>query len=122
GTVTRTAWNLDAATRTLRTEVDLPNEDGVLRPGMYAHARVKVAEREDALSLPKSAVMTADVKSFCFTIDADGLVVRTPVETGVVAGDDIEIPSGLTGDEQVIGVNAAAFREGQQVEIAQAGK
>jgi RND family efflux transporter MFP subunit len=122
GTVTRTAWNLDSAAHTLRTELDLPNDDGVLRPGMYAHARVKVAERENALSLPKSAVMTAEGKSFCFTIDADGLVVRTPVETGVVAGDDIEIVSGLTGDEQVIGVNAAAFREGQQVEVAQAGK
>ncbi len=122
GTVTRTAWNLDAATRTLRTEVDLPNDDGVLRPGMYAHAKIKLAEKENVLSLPKSAVMTAEGKSFCFTIDANGEVIRTPLETGIVAGDDIEILSGLTGEEQVIAGNAAAFREGQQVEVAQAGQ
>src|SRR4029453_2881 len=91
GTVTRTAWNLDAATRTLRTEIDLPNEDGKLRPGMYASAKVKVAERKDALALPKTAVLSADGQSFCYTIDADGHVVRTPVETGLRAGDDVEI-------------------------------
>jgi hypothetical protein len=116
--VTRTAWNLDATSRTLRTEVDLSNEDGKLRPGMYATARLKVAERSNALTLPKTAVMTVDGKSFCHTIDADGRVVRTSIETGIRAGDEVEIVSGLAGDEQVIGVNAAAFREGQQVEIA----
>jgi RND family efflux transporter MFP subunit len=122
GTVTRTAWNLDSSTRTLRTEIDLPNDDGTLRPGMYAHAKIKVAAREDALSLPKSAVITTDGKSFCYTIDADGAVVRSAIETGIRAADDIEIVSGLAGEEQVIGVNVAAFREGQQVEVVQSSK
>ena len=120
GTVTRTAWNLDAATRTLRTEIDLPNDDGKLRPGMYANARLKVAERFDALSLPKTAVMTADDKSSCYTIAGDGHVTRTPIEIGLRTNDDVEIVSGLTGDERVIGLNTAAFREGQQVVIAEA--
>jgi RND family efflux transporter MFP subunit len=120
GTVTRTAWNLDAATRTLRTEIDLPNDDGKLRPGMYANARLKVAERTDALSLPKTAVMTAEGKSSCYAIDGDGHVVRTPIEIGLRTDDDVEIVSGLAGDEQVIGLNTSAFREGQLVEIAAA--
>jgi RND family efflux transporter MFP subunit len=120
GTVARTAWNLDAATRTLRTEIDLTNEDGKLRPGMYASARLMVAERNDALALPKTAVMTTEGQFFCYTIDSGGLVVRTPIETGIRAGDEIEVVPGLTGDEQVIGVNAAAFREGQQVQVVEA--
>jgi HlyD family secretion protein len=119
GTVTRTAWILDSGSRTLRTEVDLSNDDGKLRPGMYAYARLKLADRKDALSLPKSAVLTSEGTTFCYTIDADGQVVRTKIETGIRAGDDIEIISGLSGDEQVIGVNAAAFREGQKVEVAE---
>jgi RND family efflux transporter MFP subunit len=120
GTVTRTAWNLDASTRTLRTEIDLSNDDGKLRPGMYANAKLKIAERPDALALPKTAVLVADGKSICLTIDADGLIVATPVETGIRTDDDIEIVSGLSGDEQVIGVNVAAFRPGQKIEIAAA--
>jgi multidrug efflux pump subunit AcrA (membrane-fusion protein) len=147
-TVTRTAWILNSGSRTLRTEVDLDNADGKLRPGMYAHARLKVAERKDALALPKGAVLTAEGKTYCYTItvksregksedagksggkssdegksdtqgktNSEGEVVRTPIETGIRAGDEIEIVSGLKGDEQIIGVNAAAFREGQAVEI-----
>jgi RND family efflux transporter MFP subunit len=119
GTITRTAWILDSGSRTLRTEVDLSNEDGKLRPGMYAYAKIKVAERKDALALPKSAVLTTEGTTFCYAIGADGQVVQTKIETGIRAGDDIEIVSGLSGDEQVIGVNAAAFREGQKVQVAE---
>ena len=136
GTVTRTAWILNSGSRTLRTEVDLDNADGKLRPGMYAHARLKVAERTAVLALPKGAVLTADGQTYCYTIstqgnsagdsqgistgDTEGLVVRTPIEIGIRAGDEIEIVSGLSGDEQIIGVNAAAFREGQTVQVDQA--
>lgn len=121
GTITRISWTLTAGSRTLRAEVDVDNSDGTLRPGMYAKARLKVAERSGALSLPKGAVLTADGKTFCYVIDAEGTVVKTPLETGIRAGDDVEIVSGLTGDEQIIGVNAAAFREGQRVEVAKPG-
>jgi HlyD family secretion protein len=116
GTVTRTTWILNAGSRTLRTEVDLDNADQKLRPGMYAHARIKVAERVNALSLPRGAVLGSGADTYCLTIDSDGLINRTSVAAGIRTGDDVEIVSGLTGDEQVIGVNAAAFHEGQQVE------
>jgi len=122
GVVTRTSFMLDAGSRTLRTEVDLPNEDGKLRPGMYAYAKLKVAERQDALSLPKAALLTEGGKTYCYTIESDDVLAKTQIETGIRAGDDVEIVSGLSGDERVIGVNAAAFREGQKVEVAELKK
>lgn len=118
GSVTRSSWMLESDSRTLRAEIDLPNEDGRLRPGMYAYAKIKVAERENALTLPKSAILEAEKKNYCYLIGADGKIARTPIETGIRAGDDVEIVSGLSGDEQVIGVNVTAFREGQEVEVA----
>ncbi|MBI3863804.1 MAG: efflux RND transporter periplasmic adaptor subunit [Planctomycetia bacterium] len=118
GPIARISWTLSANSRTLRAEIDVDNADGSLRPGMYVKARLKVAERNGVLSLPKGAVQAADGKSFCYTIDAEGIVARTPIETGIRTDEDVEIVSGLSGDEQVIGVNAAAFREGQQVEVA----
>jgi RND family efflux transporter MFP subunit len=124
GTVTRTAWILNTGTRTLRTEIDVPNPDGKLRPGMYAHADLKVAERPDVLTLPKAAILTHENRAYCWSVDPTGKVVRVPLTLGIQSGNEVEVVSGLTGSEDVIALNAAAFREGQQVEIArpEAGK
>jgi HlyD family secretion protein len=122
GKVTRTAWALDTATRTLRAEIDIDNPQGHLRPGMYVTADLKVAERPDALALPKTAIISGDGQTACLTIDAGGIIKKTPLVTCIRAGDDVEIVSGLTGEEQVIGVNPAAFREGQQVEVVEGAK
>lgn len=118
GKVTRTAWILHPASRTLRVEIDLPNEQGRLRPGMYILASLQVAERADALALPRTAVVVKDQKAACITIDRDQKITRTPVQIGIQAGEEIEIVSGLTGDEWVIPKNTSAYQVGQAVEIA----
>lgn len=115
--VTRSSWMLDVGARTLKTEIDMENPDGRLRPGVFVNADIKVAERPNALALPHTALWAADGKTYCFTIDTEGKVVRKPVVAGIRAGDEIEIVSGLSGDEQVIGANPSAFREGQQIEV-----
>jgi len=120
GKVARTAWVLNQATRTLRVEIDVPNADGRLRPGMYAHARLKVAERPDAIVVPKTALLVAAGQTSVWRVDADGTLRRQVVQTGIEAGGEWEIVAGLTGDEELIGVNPAAFREGQQIERAEA--
>jgi multidrug efflux pump subunit AcrA (membrane-fusion protein) len=103
----------------LRAEVDIDNSDGSLRPGMYVKARLKVAEHSGALSLPKSAVLAGEENAFCYTIDSAGVVVRSPIETGIRTDDDVEIVSGLSDEDKVIGANAAAFREGQRVDVVE---
>ena len=50
--MTRTAYALDAKSRTLRAEIDLPNPDGKLHPGLYAYATIVAEEHPDALTLP----------------------------------------------------------------------
>lgn len=124
-TVARTAWVLNAATRTLRAEVDVPNPDGHLRPGMYAYADLLVAQRKHVLALPKTALLTHEGNPCCWRLDGSGKVLRAAVTTGLQAGNEVEITGGLSGDEDVIAVNAAAYREGQQVEavpVSPAGK
>lgn len=115
GQVTRTGWALQTVTRTLNCEIDVPNPDGVMRPGMYAHVELVVAEAENALSLPKAAVTVIDGKSVCMTVSADGIVRQKLVEIGLRTGTDVQIVSGLNGDEDVIAANAAAFKDGQRV-------
>ena len=122
GTVTRTAWSLNTTSRTMVAEIDVPNPEGRWRPGLYVHAKITVAELPNVLSIPRAAIVTQDKLTYCFCVDTSGKVERRPVSLGLQAGTEIEIRSGLTGDEQVITVNANVFREGQTVEIAAPAK
>jgi HlyD family secretion protein len=117
GKVTRTAWVLQPATRTLRVEIDVPSNSGKLRPGMYVYADLKLAERKDAMALPKTAILTQENQSFCLAVNGENKIVRLPIQVGIRAGEEVEVVSGLKGSERVIALNAAAYREGQTVEI-----
>ncbi|MDB5391035.1 MAG: bepF 3 [Planctomycetaceae bacterium] len=120
GTITRNSWSLNTTSRTLTAEYDVPNPEGHLRPGLYVQVKLTVAELKNALSLPKTAIVTQDKQTYCLCIESDGKVVRRPITVGLQAGNEFEIRSGLTGNEKVIGMNANAFREGQIVEVAPA--
>ena len=117
GKVARSGWSLDPATRTLRVEIDVDNASGALRQGMYVTSELKAAVRENVLALPRASVLTMDKVTFCHVIDTTGKVSRAPVQLGIQSGAEVEIRSGLTGDEQVIVANSAAFKEGQVVEV-----
>ena len=121
GTVTRTAWALEARSHTLLTAIDLPNPDGVLRPGMYAYAAVTAALPE-AWTLPAAAVVRQGDGAFAFLV-RDGKAVRTKVQTGFGDGTHVEVlkfESGPgawaepTGDETVV-LKAAGVTDGQPV-------
>ncbi|ODA36356.1 hypothetical protein A6X21_16245 [Planctopirus hydrillae] len=117
GTITRTSWSLNKTSRTLKAEVDVPNEAGRVRPGQYLQVLLKVAQAENALALPKAAVVTIDKQTCCYAVDDAGVVRKIPVELGLLAGNEWEVRSGLAGTERVILLNAASFREGQTVEV-----
>jgi HlyD family secretion protein len=115
GKVTRTAWALDATTRTLRVEIDLPNPDEFLRPGLYAYATIIAEEHKHALTLPATALLKDGEKSYCVTV-ADGRARRREVFAGLVDGKRIEIVAGLDGGEDVVEANATSLVDGQAVE------
>lgn len=116
--ITRSSWSLENSSRTLTAEIELPNRDLKLRPGLFVQAKVTVAEREEALVIPKTAIITLDKQSVCYGIGSDGTLQKRVVETGLESGTEIEIRSGLTESESIVGANVSAFREGRIVEIA----
>ena len=116
GKVTRTSWIL-GPNRTLRTELDLPNPNGLLRPGMYATAHIVLQERPDVWVLPLSAIVREGKQAFCWVVK-DGQAVRTPITLGLQVGSDAEVTSGLKGDELVVQSQTAALQEGRPVEVA----
>lgn len=114
--VMRTSWTLNPVNRSLLAEVDVPNADGLLRPGMYASVRVQLDERRDALTVPAAAIVRDGAQTLCCTI-VDGKVARRPVETGLRVGDEVEIRSGLTEKDQVVLARAGSLKDGQSVEV-----
>jgi multidrug efflux pump subunit AcrA (membrane-fusion protein) len=89
GKVARTSWDLEPGSRTLRTEVDLPNKDRALRPGTYVFARI-TCPLPEAWTLPVSAIVKQDDALVCFRV-VDGKAVRTPVQVGRGDGQFVEV-------------------------------
>lgn len=116
GKITRTSWVLHAGTRTLRVQIDLPNAEGRLRPGMSAQVDLLIAQRVDALAVPKSAVLTQDGQSFVMKVSPEGVLQKSPVKVGLRTATEIEITEGVTTDDLLIGANLVAYRDGQKVE------
>ncbi len=117
GKVTRTSWLL-GANRTLRTELDLPNPNGLLRPGMYITAHILLHERSNVCVLPLAAIVREGKQAYCWVAQG-GLAVRTPIALGLEVGNDVEVVSGLKGDELVVQSQTASLQEGRSVEVAQ---
>jgi RND family efflux transporter MFP subunit len=116
GAVTRTSWAL-GPNRTLRTELDFPNPNGVLRPGMYATAEILLRQRSNVIALPLVAVLKVGPQASCYCIE-NGRTVQKPITLGLRTGDEVEITSGLRSDETVIQSQVAALRPGQSVNVA----
>jgi membrane fusion protein (multidrug efflux system) len=99
GHVTRIAPALDEASRTLLVEAEVPNPDGSLKPGYFAHVRVSLGQGR-GLFVPESAVARYAGVERVFVIK-NGIARSREVATGVQLGDQIEIVKGLASGEQV---------------------
>jgi RND family efflux transporter MFP subunit len=118
GKVSRTSWIVDAKSRTLRTEIDLPNPEGILRPGLYAYATITVDEHQGVLTIPGTALVHAGAQTFCMAV-LDGKIARKPVTVGLEDGTRAEIVAGLEGNETIVKANASSLVDGQPVQIAE---
>jgi RND family efflux transporter MFP subunit len=82
GKVVRSAYSLDPSTRTLQTEIDIPNADDHLHPGWYVTVTIAI-ERKGVWTLPSNAIdMEGQQNYVVYFADADGKPVRTPVIIG----------------------------------------
>jgi membrane fusion protein (multidrug efflux system) len=120
GTVARFATALDLSTRTMLTEVDLPNPTHELYPGMYADVTLELERHRDALTLPATAVGGSGDGRFAYVV-RDGALARVPVTTGIRNAGSVEIVSGLQGDEQVVTTISGALTDGGKVHAVAAG-
>jgi RND family efflux transporter MFP subunit len=124
-TVTRTSWSLNRETRTLRAEIDLPNPDSRLLPGMYAYGQVFI-EHSNVRALPLASVVELGNQNCCFLYE-DGKAVQTAVQVGISDGKWIEVTkkqvkgmwTDFAGQETVIVGELSDLTDGQKVKVIQ---
>jgi RND family efflux transporter MFP subunit len=120
GTVARFATALDLSTRTMLTEVDLPNPKHELYPGMYADVTLELERHRNALKVPATAVGVEGDARFVYIVRA-GQLAKLPVTTGISDAGSVEIASGLVGEEQVVTSISPALTEGGKVRAVVSG-
>jgi RND family efflux transporter MFP subunit len=118
GRIARVAPVLDPATRTAEMEVEVPNRDYRLKPGMYARINLLVEERKGVLVVPKQAVADYENQRGVFVPTDDMKARFVPVQVGLEEGDRVEITSGLGEGDRIVLVGAGALRNGDQMVVA----
>ena len=119
GRVARSSGELDTATRTMNTEIRVPNADSALMPGMYAEVALTLPSPHRVLELPATALMNRAEGPRVAVVDAESKIHLVPVVVERDTGTSIEISKGLTGSERVVKLGSAEFVEGRPVDVIQ---
>jgi RND family efflux transporter MFP subunit len=118
GKIARVSPVLDPATRTAAMEVEIPNADHKLKPGMYARINLTVEERKNALVAPKNAVIDFENKRGVWMPNEQKRATFMPVTLGIEGPEQIEILSGLKEGDRFVTTGAGAVRNNDQLIIA----
>jgi RND family efflux transporter MFP subunit len=119
GRVVRTAGALDPRSRTLRTEVHLPNDDHVLLPGMYVEVAFRAPSGAPPLVVPANALVIGADGSRVAIVEGGAIRYRKVV-LGRDFGHEVEVVSGLNGEESLVVSPGDRLTDGQTVQVAAA--
>ncbi len=114
GLVAEIGQAADVHTRVFKVKVAVENPQHRLKPGMFARAEIATQRVENALVIPRDAVVSADGKTVVFVVDG-GKARARPVELGVVDGPVVEVRAGLTAGESVVVAGLTDLTDGAAV-------
>lgn len=115
GVIDRVSPVVDAGSGTFRVVTAFPGGEG-LRPGMFGRIEVVYDQRNDALTVPRSALLQDAGETAVFAV-RDSKAVRVPIEIGHLSGELAEVRKGLDEGDQVVTAGKVALRDGAVVEV-----
>ena len=115
GTITRATLRVNEDTRTMMTEIEVPNPDLKLVPGMYAEVVLKVQRRPQVLAIPIEAVPPGQTSSV-YVINDQSQIEERPVSLGLDTPTQYEVTAGLKEGELVLLGSRSQVHPGQKVE------
>ena len=114
GKVSRFGVALEQNTRTMQTEIDIPNPKHILRPGMFVKVTLQFATEENALTIPATAIVTEKNHTFVYCVEGN-IARKKAIIIGRDDGIHPVIAQGLNGDELVIVAGKESVVEGARV-------
>jgi RND family efflux transporter MFP subunit len=117
GRVARFEDRVDQSTRTMKTEVDVPNPTLLLVPGMYAQVDLVTEHRQNVLSVPAEAIDGSGDSARVYTVQPSGTIQIVPIRLGIEAAQRSEVRSGdlKEGDSVVVG-SRSGLKQGDKVQ------
>jgi membrane fusion protein, multidrug efflux system len=109
---------ISGATGTSEARAELPNPDGLLRPGQYVRVILNGAQRPNAILVPQRAVLEGPKGKFVYVVSGDSKVEARPVEVGDWQGDEWIVTAGLNPGEKVIVDGVMKIGPGASVRVA----
>ena len=116
GRVARVSPNLNVAARTLTVEAEVPNSDGLLKPGQFATVRITQSKAEPAVMVPAEAVRTDGDTNYVFVIK-DGVAHQIIVQLGLLENRMLQIRTGINEGDLVATSNLDALSDGVFVRV-----
>jgi HlyD family secretion protein len=118
GRVARVSPILDPATRTAPLEVEIPNLQFRLKPGMYAKITLEIDSRQNVLLVPKISLVDSEGRRGVYQPNAESRAAFKPVTVGLEDNEIAEIVEGLREGEIVVSTGAGALRRNDQLVVA----
>lgn len=116
GQIARFADELQLSTRTMDTEVDVPNPELVIVPGMYAEVSLPLAESVNAVAVPLQAIGGSEDAPTVFLINSGGRIEERRVQVGIQTSELAEVKSGLAAGDLVVIGSRSQLKPGMQVQ------
>jgi len=119
GRIARTAESIDPSTRTLLTEVDVPNKDGKLLPGSFGEVHFDVGSNVNKVTVPVNAMLFREEGPRVAVVGPGGKVQLRAINIGRDYGTTLEVLGGVSTSDLVVINPADSLEDGQQVNVAQ---
>jgi multidrug efflux pump subunit AcrA (membrane-fusion protein) len=120
GRIVRMNSALDTATRTLQTEIHIPNTGKMLRPGMFAKIEIALSTRIGTLVIPKVALVEEGEDRVVFLVE-DNQALRKTIVTGVEQDDTVEVLQGLNEGDRIVIKGQGSLRDRSGVRVIEGG-
>jgi len=121
GEIVRTAASIDATTRTMQVEINLPNKDGVLLPGAFVQVALELLP-SGVMTIPTNALMIRAEGMRVAAVGADNRVQLRAVRVGRNYGEAIEILDGISAGERLVLNPPDSLNDGDEVSVAETKK
>jgi RND family efflux transporter MFP subunit len=118
GKFRKMSQSVDLSTRTMPVEVDIDNNNNMLKPGMFARVELILDKHYNVIKVPLQCIRKDEKGSFVYSVSEDNSAIKKYVQTGLESDNKVEILSGLNDTDNIVSVGQELIKENSKVKIS----